>query len=523
MRGAGGALRVGLWLAGVLLPALAAADPAPGGRPDETDLFSAPTPETTPAATSAPADASNTAPPTAPASDSARDSDLLADPDQATQFSREVAPEDPIKLGGQLYLRAQSVGYQGRDPGDWSFATPTLLDTYLDGRPNDRVRGFVQARMSHDPTLPEAGAAGAAGSLSATGSTTGSANLGSLFSGATRAPRVVLDQLWLRFDLNHRVFVTAGKQHVRWGTARFWTPSDFLHVRRRNPLDVFDARTGTSMLKLHVPVESLGWNFYGYAVYENTGATRTLDQIAAAARAEIVLGGSELGLGALVQNQRKPKLSADLSTGIWDFDVYGELALRYGGEIDRVRYNADAMAPATATQAQTIDLYYPVYQNHGLQPQAVGGLTYSRKYNDNDVWTLGAEYFFNALGYGSPREYPGLLLPHSVPLAEPAPFFYLGRHYGALFLSLPAPYHLNKHAFTLSTIGNGSDQSFISRFDYGYTLLTHIRFEAFISARYGRQEGEFRLGVNNLKLGNLMPFSIPAAMVDLGVALRVAI
>jgi hypothetical protein len=152
----------------------------------------------------------------------------------------------------------------------------------------------------------------------------------------------------------------------------------------------------------------------------------------------------------------------------------------------------------------------------------VGGLSYARKYNDNDVWNLGAEYFFNALGYSSAEVYPGLLVPRSTPLVEAATPFYLGRHYGALFLNLPAPYSWDYTTFTLSTLGNLSDGSYITRLDYSLLMLTHLRFEAFVSVRYGARESEFRFGVDRLQLGGA-PISVPPTLMDLGVALRVSI
>ena len=75
-------------------------------------------------------------------------------------------------------------------------------------------------------------------------------------------PGRVLDQLWINFDVAHRAFVTVGRQHVKWGVGKFWNPTDYLHPVRRDPLATFDARTGTTMLKLHVPWEKRGWNFY---------------------------------------------------------------------------------------------------------------------------------------------------------------------------------------------------------------------------------------------------------------------
>ncbi len=475
--------------------------------------------------------------PSAPAgSDASRDGAVLG-ASATPMFTEEMAPEDPLKVGGQLYLRAQTTGSRGQVPGNWSFSSPSLVDLYLDARPNDRVRGYVLSRISYDPTLPSSATSdGQIGAVQATGSTAGSQSLSSLFQPATRGPNFTLDQLWLRFDVKHTAFLTVGKQHVRWGTGRFWAPTDYLHLRRRNPLDVFDARAGTTMIKVHLPVESKAWNFYAYGISEASEATPTLGRVAGAARAELVLGPAELGLGAVLKNHDKPKYALDLSAGISDFDVYGELALRDASGIDRVRYQADAVVPdaptppswqapadtARARLAQVVDAYYPIEHKNGYQPQVVGGLTYSRKYNDNDTFTLGAEYFYNALGYASPAAYPGLVLPHSQNLNDPAAFFYLGQHYGSVFLTFPAPFSFDNHTFTLSTLGNLSDRSFITRFDYSLVALTHLRFEAFASVRYGNENGEFRFGVQRLDLGGVV-FSRPPAILDFGAALRIAI
>ena len=542
-------------------------------RPSESEMFGASPSENTPApAASAPAatesPSENTPPPVAttpapvppqasPASSGAADANTSAQPasgsnardaqilgtSETPMFTEEAAPEDPLKVGGQLYLRTQSTASEGQQFKNYSFSAPSLVDLYLDARPNDRVRGFVLGRMAYDPTLPASATATSASgqALSATGSTSGSASLSSLFQQQTRDPKVYLDQLWLRFDIAHRVFVTAGKQHVRWGTARFWAPTDFLHLRPRNPLDVFDARTGTTMVKLHLPIEPKGWNFYGYGLTEGPSATSSLGRIGAAARAEFVFDTTEIGLGALAQKGRKPRYAMDLSTGLWDFDFYGEMALRYQDDIDRVRYDENATVPDqipvpagiapyvntaafdAAYVAEAANAIYPSYRRHGVRPQVVGGVNYSRKYNDNDTFTVGAEYFYNPLGYHSPVDYPGLVLPRTVPLNDAATFFYLGRHYGALYVTFPAPYSLDNHTFTLSTLGNLTDKSFITRFDYSFVMLTHIRFEAFVSGRYGDENGEFRFGSSAMQLGTRAIPARAAAFMDFGMALRVAI
>lgn len=467
-----------------------------------------------------------------------RDDALLGRPDAPTHFSEDAPPEDPLAIGGLLYLRAQSFALEGQKLREFSFSVPSLLDVYLDVRPNERVRGFVLGRMIYDPTLPPAAAPGTVttGPLAPGASTAGALTLSEVFRQRTREPQVLLDQFWLNFDVARTLFVTAGKQHVRWGTARFWMPTDFLHLRNRNPIDVFDARVGTNLLKVHLPIESLAWNFYGYVVAEDVEATQRLGRVAGALRGEFVVGTTEIGLGVFGRREESPRFAADISTGIGDFDFYGEVALRDAGEVDRVRFDPNAMAPAPAPlepwedpaaanlrQLQrTVSALYPTERLDGYRPQAVGGVTYTVKYNDQDTFTLGGEYFYNGLGYDSVTAYPGLFLPRLETLQQPASFFYLGKHYGALYASFPRPFSLETHTFTLSTLGNLSDQSFLSRLDYSYVLHTHLTFEAFVAIHYGRREGEFRFGVEDLTIGDLV-LSQPPSLADFGVALRLRI
>ncbi len=441
-------------------------------------------------------------------------------------LSDDVAPENPLQIGGQLYLRAQTSASGGQAPAEWSLSAPSLLDLYLDARPNPRVRAFILGRMSYDPTLPLNGPA--AGARPARRSRTGpspaptSPTGFSTFSN-TRGPASLLDQMWIRFDILDHVFVTAGKQHVHWGTGRFWQPTDYLHQQKRNPLDVFDARPGTTMLKLNIPWEEKGWNFYGFAIAEDpNAATPTLGQVAGAFRAEVVLGGVELGVDTYLRRGQRPRFGFDFSTGIWDFDVYGDVALRPGNDFEHL-FPAEGSSPAG------------LYPFTGYETQAVGGINYSRKYNDNDMWTVGVEYFYNHPGYSDASAYPQLLeVAFLAGDTSAFPFFYLGRHYGAVYLTLPAPYSWNYTTFTLSTLGNLSDRSFITRLDYSVTVLTHLSVEAFAGVHYGHLGGEFRFeipaslvsqGQNAAFLGALPN---PAALtdypvVDLGVALRIKI
>jgi hypothetical protein len=503
-----------------------------GDRPSEQDMFGgsstpAPPAATPPAATpGAPAAA---APPAAPeppattpappaaaaaaaASGSDRDKEVLGSGEEEKFLSGYVAPDNPLQIGGQLYLRAQTTASGGEYPDAWSFDAPSLLDLYLDARPNPRVRGFILGRMSYDPTLYPNGTTPMLGTMT-TGALAGGNPTGFSTFSNTRGPTSLLDQMWIRFDIEQKVFITAGKQHVRWGTGRFWQPTDYLHQQKRNPLDVFDARGGTTMLKLNVPWEEKGWNFYGFAVAEDPNApTPTLREVAGAFRAEVVLAGIELGADTYLRRDQKARFGFDASTGIWDFDVYTDIAIRPGD--DFVHYFPDGQLTGFS----------------GYETQAVFGLNYSRKYNDNDMWTAGVEYFYNHPGYTDSSAYPTLIGAAFTGNPAALPFFYLGRHYGAVFVTFPAPYSWNYTTFTLSTLGNLSDQSFITRLDYSVTFLTHLTFEAFAGVHYGHLGGEFRFelppDIASTYASTLSMLANPKSftdypVVDLGVALRI--
>ncbi|HTA17990.1 MAG TPA: hypothetical protein VK989_01790, partial [Polyangia bacterium] len=531
-------------------------------RPSEQDMFggssqSAPPDGGAPAApaptaptTAAPPAAATEAATTGGAAPSDRDQSLLGTgPGGPEHLSDYQAPDNPLQIGGQLYLRAQSSGQQGRDA--WTLTSPNLLDVYLDARPNPRVRAYVLGRMSFDPTAAPSttsatdmtsttsmmGANALMGGDSSGGAFSGGSATGFTTFTTSRGPSSILDQMWIRFDILNRLFVTAGKQHVHWGTGRFWQPTDYLHPVKRNPLDVFDARPGTTMLKVDVPWEQRGWNFYGFGVFEDpNNATPTLNEVAGGARAEIVILGAELGLDALVKKDQKPRYGIDFSTGIWELDIHGDVGIRYGEDFCNVEPHVAGttppsvlntscpptvtlpsnIPPATLTTIMTQAQMYDVVPLSGIKVQAVGGVDWSHKYNDNDMFTVGAEYFYNQPGYSNTSVYPGLLLNSNyTPILN---FFYTGRQYAALFASFPAPYSWNLTTFTLSTLSNLTDQSFISRLDYSYTLLTHITLEAFVGVHYGHAGGEFRLGYDIPGVGARDP-----ALIDLGAALRLKI
>jgi hypothetical protein len=498
-------------------PGIARAQP----RPDEAELFGDPAPTTVPAqpATQGPATTA------APAADS-RGDELLGEgtgPRATGLISGER--EDWLKLGGLAYLRASTSWTRGTPPSDWAFASPALLDVYLDARPNDRVRAYALGRLHYDPSL---------GSTRATALAT---LLGD--TAASQTTRGVLDQLWINFDLGRTVFVTAGKQHVKWGTGRFWNPTDYLHPTRRNPLTQYDERSGVTMVKAHLPWEKRGWNLYGIALLEDLSGglqpdgtittVSTLGQVGYGGRAEVVLGSVELAADGMAQKGHAPRFGVDGSFALGELDLRFEVALRKGRDAPRWE-----PVPGADPGGGVFERYR-VKQFDGLTPAAVVGAEWSWKYSDQDSLTVGAEYAYDASGYASADIYPYLLaLPNpyllpSTPDQRPAFLpFYLARQYLGLYLYLPSPGSWNDTTFTLSALGSLTDGSGLVRLDHSVVLNTYLRLETFLAGHVGTQWGEFRFGgtVPADKGGAGLPptaITVGVPVIDFGVALRVSL
>ena len=69
-------------------------------------------------------------------------------PEEAEMFGSTAAPasqppppeglikkdqEDPLKIGGQVYLRGQAAWYEHQSAGDGPLSTPNLVDLFLEG------------------------------------------------------------------------------------------------------------------------------------------------------------------------------------------------------------------------------------------------------------------------------------------------------------------------------------------------------------------------------------------------------
>ena len=474
-------------LALLLVSAAAQAQGAADGSPEarEAELFGEPERQPLPVAED-PREAElfgepEPPPPPAPALEEAPFGEpLLSD---AQIGGRLDAAHDPLALGGKAYMRLQYSLSDGVDPESAALSAPNLLDLYLDGRPNDRVRAFVRWRLRYDYTVTD-------GDTDALGQPVESLSTS-------------LDQLWLKWDLGRLVYVTLGRQPVRWGSGRFWNPTDFLNAQRKDPLAIFDERLGVGLLKLHLPLESLAGNLYAVANLEGASSP---NEVGGAIRAEVLLGDAEIAASAAARKDDPVRLGLDVSSALWDLDVRAEGAVVHGEDRPFYRGEMDLSRLVLPEEYSREDDWIP---------QVAAGAEVSVLYSDQDSVVLGGEYFFNDAGVGDPDLYLAGLLD-----GEGFVPFYLGRHYAAAYAMLAAPGDWNDTTVVTSAIGNLSDGTWLARLDWGVRVLTYLDVNAFAALHLGEAGGELRFEAEDPTKGEVV---YPAPRLDVGLWLTLAI
>lgn len=404
---------------------------------------------------------------------SASGSGGLEGPGSVAEIDRRLDELDSrVEAGGRLFLRLnyfvadEDVLLRSR------LASPSLLDLFMDARVNDRVRGYAQVRIFHDVTLAD-------GAVDA-------------FGAEQDQTRFLFDQLWLKFDVGRLIYVTLGRQRVKWGVGRFWNPTDFLNPEVRDPLSVFDERLGVSLVRLHLPVESLGWNFYAVATFDETDL---LQRVGVAGRAEVLVGNVEFSLSFAARRDGPTRFGMDISAGVGPFDLRAEGAFTYNSQRDYYEGSFDPAAGVLPNAASYAD---------ELIPQGLVGAELSVGYNDGDTAYLGIEYFYNGRGYRNGDLYPYMVFQdlaarqNCVGLACPGRAFqplYMGRHYGAAYLSLPKPGSWDDTTFTGTYLGNFDDGSMTARLDYELSIFSFLVMSVYAQGHFGKR-GELKFGAD---------------------------
>ncbi len=377
-----------------------------------------------------------------------------AEPKKLEANSQELAAlKDTLDIGGRLELRANANKVDDQRFQESPQSQSKTADIYFDTRPNKDVRAFLRMRFYEDSQRT------ATNTETVTSTEKSSTNT---------SIQSAIDELWMKWDIADTLFVTAGKQHVKWGRGRFWNPIDFTAKEVRDPFALYDRRLGQEMIKLHLPFEKAGHNFYLIGQFDELSRN---DDVGAAGRAEFSVGDNgELAFSVQTKRNQTLRYGIDTGFGLGNFDIGFESAwltrdtkARYEGELD------------------IANLKFPTenFDSKKVYNQTVLNLEYVWKYSDDDSLNLGIEGFRNELGYDSRLlEFYSLLNGNSKLL-------YAGREYLAAYARLAAPGNWNDTSFIVNAIQNRSDETALARLTMTHTFLKQITLEAYVSRCFG--------------------------------------
>jgi hypothetical protein len=280
-----------------------------------------------------------------------------------------------------------------------------------------------------------------------------------------------LKEVFIDLNVANAVYFRAGKQVLQWGRGYLWNPTDLINVQRKSFQNLEALREGVFGLRADVVFTRA---FHLYTFLDLNGAADVSD-LAAAARAEFLLGSVEFAFSGWAKYAEIPVFGFDLSAPLfWDISFHGEGTLSWGFPVDKMR---------------TDGITYHVRDE--LVPRISVGL--SRSFDAGDIQdriTVNTEFYYNGLGY----EENMFKVLASGPLNEFLANYYqsgdYGKYYGALFVTINRLFKTNL-TLNVSGLGNFSDLSFIALAEVDYAPVNNFTLSLTVSSFLGADRREY--------------------------------
>ena len=357
---------------------------------------------------------------------------------EAAAADRPAAPAAPpaVEIGGSYrfsltgdarWASLADLADAPLEPDSHSVSVDLGATVFLDARPADDFRVFGKVDLSYPFT------------------TDADAQPAREFDDIVRVTELFSD-----FSIGDALFLRGGKHTITWGVGYFFSPADVLNLTAIDPEDPDAEREGPVSLRANLPI---GFhNLYLYALADPIDGGV---QLAAAPKAEVVLDGAEVGIGAYYRPDRVPRAMATLSTSLLEFDLFAELEASLGS--DRRFVERAARGSGNRFGLRT------VRNSDDLFAAATAGLRYTYTPEQQD-WsaTFAGQYLWNGEGY----EDAELLRDHRAGVAallaagdlSRGDLVFQGRHYAAASLNVALGRGADWSAgvFWLSNLSDGS-------------------------------------------------------------------
>lgn len=167
-----------------------------------------------------------------------------------------------------------------------------------------------------------------------------------------------LRELSIKWDAGDSVVLTAGKQNLKWGTARVFSSVDSLSPAL-DPLDPGQTDRGVTGLRFDI-IPTWWFSLAGVAL-----PSSVLDRSTVGLRAEILAGETDLSFGVVRATDsagtETPTVFADFARFFDRWGIYGEAQAKSGGGLENIADEGPAALDLSATTGLQVD--FPAWLN----------------------------------------------------------------------------------------------------------------------------------------------------------------
>lgn len=399
-----------------------------------------------------------------------------------------LVDEKGIHIGGSFNLGISAGA--AMDPSEitsvddleWDLTPDLSASLYFDARPLSAIRLFGKAAIEYPFAVQE-----------------DDPETVSIDETRTFSDIIYIKELFSDFNINDTLFFRAGKQTINWGVGYFFSPADLLNLTEIDPENPDEELEGPLSVKMNLPLNM--HNIYLYAVLPE-GINDPAD-LAFAPKAELVLGATEIGIGAYYRYGQAPAAMVTFTTAIGDVNLFGEGVAKYGSDKNFI--------------VKTGDVYSLETYKKKLFFNATLGAGYSWSSEVSDLsFSLTGQYYFNGEGYDEPglvsdfMNYTAIYLSGLDPENNPADaiayeahqgqynlsdLMNRSKHYGAANISITPVKDLS---FSVFWMGNFSDFSGVIKPGFSWNATDYIRIGLSIPYTYGDAGDEYTPDGDNL-------------------------
>lgn len=198
------------------------------------------------------------------------------------------------------------------------------------------------------------------------------------------SPNMKIWELYTDFSAKDIAFFRFGKHTVKWGTGYFYSPADVINLSRIDPEKPTADREGPVSLRTHIVIPRTQYNIWLYLLPDTESFKP--QYTAGAAKAELVFGDWEWGIGGWYRYEKAPRLISTLSGSIaGKVAVFAEGVFAWGSDV--TYYKDDAALTA-----------YTVKNKPFFQATLGGSYTHADSHT-----MLAMQYYYNGFGYTDTR------------------------------------------------------------------------------------------------------------------------